>query len=84
MTLLVHMNQTLFFKISMNASERTLLKAEVPIDEMPTGILQFSLFTADWIPVAERIVFINNRLHEFNAKLTAPLVSLDKRGKECF
>jgi hypothetical protein len=65
----------------MNASERTLLKAEVPIEEMPTGILQFSLFTSDWIPVAERIVFINNRLHEFNAKLTTPLVSLDKRGK---
>jgi hypothetical protein len=81
MTLLVHMNQTLFFKISMNASERNLLKAEVPIEEMPTGILQFSLFTADWIPVAERIVFINNRAHEFNAKLTTPLVSLDKRGK---
>jgi hypothetical protein len=84
MTLLVHMNQTLFYKISINASERSLLKAEVPIEEMPTGILQFSLFTPDWIPVAERIVFINNRLHEFNAKLTTPLVSLDKRGKNVF
>ncbi|MES2330601.1 MAG: hypothetical protein V4539_13440 [Bacteroidota bacterium] len=84
MNLLIHMNQTLFFKINMNASERTSLKAEVPIDEMPTGILQLSLFTSDWIPVAERIVFINNRLHEFNAKLATPLVSLDKRGKNVF
>lgn len=84
MILLVHMNQTLFFKISMNASERSLLKAEVPIDEMPTGILQFTLFSSDWLPVAERIVFINNRQHEFNAKLTTALVSLDKRGKNVF
>ncbi|MEO7531235.1 MAG: hypothetical protein ABIS69_07485 [Sediminibacterium sp.] len=81
LNLLVHMNQTLFYKVSLNAAEKTSLTAEVPIDELPSGVLQFSLFTSDWIPVAERIVFVNNRLHEFNAKLTTPLVSLDKRGK---
>ncbi|MEO8172252.1 MAG: hypothetical protein ABI581_04180, partial [Sediminibacterium sp.] len=84
MNLLVHMNQLLFYNIRLNLSEKNLLKAEVPIEEMPTGILQFSLFTSDWIPVSERIVFVNNRQHEFNAKLTTPLVSLDKRGKNVF
>jgi hypothetical protein len=84
MNLLVHMNQSVFYKVSLNASERTLLNAEVPIDEMPTGILQFSLFTSDWIPVAERIVFINNRLHEFNAKVNPQLVNLQRRGKNIF
>jgi hypothetical protein len=84
MTLLVHMNQTLLYKINLNATEKTNLNAEVPIDELPTGILQFSLFTSDWIPVQERIIFVNNRQHEFNAKLTTPLVSLDKRGKNVF
>lgn len=84
MNLLVHMNQNLLFKVSLNATENPLLKAEVPIDELPTGILQFSLFTSDWIPVAERIVFINNRLHEFNAKLTPQLVNLQRRGKNVF
>ncbi|MCW3087106.1 MAG: hypothetical protein JWQ78_492, partial [Sediminibacterium sp.] len=43
--------------------------------------LQFSLFTSDWIPVAERILFVNNHQHEFNAKINTQLVSLDKRGK---
>jgi hypothetical protein len=81
MSLLVHMNQNLLYKINLNASEKTSLNAEVPIDELPTGILQFSLFTSDWIPVQERIIFVNNRQHEFNAKLTTSLVSLDKRGK---
>ncbi len=84
MKLLIHMNQNLFYTISLNATEKTLLNAEIPIDEMPTGILQFSLFSSDWIPIAERIVFINNRLHEFNAKLTPGIVSLDKRGKNVF
>lgn len=84
MTLLVHMNQTLLYKINLNATEKINLNAEVPIDELPTGILQFSLFTSDWIPVQERIIFVNNRQHEFNAKLTTPLISLDKRGKNVF
>ena len=84
MNLLVHMNQNLLYKISLNASERTLLNAEVPIEEMPTGILQFSLFTSDWVPIAERIVFINNRLHEFNAKVLPQQINLQRRGKNVF
>lgn len=81
MNLLVHMDQLLLYKISLNASEKLSLKAEVPIDELPTGILQFSLFSADWIPLAERIVFVNNHLHEFNAKVEPALANLGKRGK---
>ncbi len=84
MNLLVHMNQTLFYKVNLNATEKILLNAAVPIDEMPTGILQFSLFTSDWIPVAERVIFTNNRLHEFNAKVTSQLVSFERRGKNVF
>lgn len=84
LNLLVHMNQTLFYKVNLNATEKTLLNAAVPIDEIPTGILQFSLFTSDWIPVAERIIFINNRLHEFNAKVTPQLVSFERRGRNVF
>ncbi len=84
MNLLVHMNQTLFYKVSMNATEKTLLNAQVPIDELPTGILQFSLFTSDWVPVAERIIFINNRLHEFNAKITPLQISMQRRAKNVF
>lgn len=84
MNLFVHMNQTLLYKISLNSTEKTELNAEVPIDELPTGIVQFTLFTSDWIPVAERVVFVNNRLHEFNSKLNTALVDLGKRGKNVF
>ncbi len=81
LNLFVHMNQSLLYKISLNATEKTALNAEVPIDELPTGILQFTLFTSDWLPIAERVVFVNNRQHEFNTKLNPAMVSLDKRGK---
>jgi hypothetical protein len=79
--LLVHMNQKLFFTARMKVADKLVQQATIPIDSLPTGILQFSLFTSDWIPVAERIVFINNHQHEFNAKIQPQLTSLDKRGK---
>jgi hypothetical protein len=54
------------------------------MDTLPTGLLQFTLFTADWIPVAERVVFVNNRTQEFDAKVSASEISLDKKGKNVF
>lgn len=84
MNLLVHMNQNLFFKVALNATERSILNARIPIDQLPTGILQFTLFTDDWVPVAERLVFINNHTHEFNVRFNTPMVNMDKRGKTVF
>lgn len=81
MNLLVHMNGILLFKVDLNATDRTILNTEIPIDELQTGVLQFSLFTSDWLPIAERIMYINNRLHEFSAKLIPQLTTLTKRGK---
>ncbi len=81
MNLLVHMNGVLLFKVDLNATTQNVLNTQIPIYEMQTGILQFSLFTSDWIPVAERIMYINNRLHEFSAKLVPQLTTLTKRGK---
>jgi hypothetical protein len=81
MKLLVHQNQHLIYTVDFKGEERQVQKAGLPIDELPTGIVQFSLFTKDWIPLAERIVFVNNRLHEFNAKLNVGVSNLNKRGK---
>lgn len=79
--LLVHQHQQLIYTVDFKGEEKLIQKAALPIDELPTGIVQFSLFTEDWKPVAERIVFVNNRLHEFNAKMSIPIIDLKKRGK---
>ncbi|MBX9734183.1 MAG: hypothetical protein K2X37_08975 [Chitinophagaceae bacterium] len=80
-TLMVHMNQEPLFKVAIKMTERTLQRAEIPIDQMPTGILQFTLFNAALQPVAERIIFVNNHLHEFNAKVNPIYTSIEKRAK---
>jgi hypothetical protein len=84
LSLLVHMNQVVLFKVSLNAADKQMLSANIPIEGLNTGILQFSLFSSDWLPIAERIVFVNNREHEFGAKLIPQLVTLTKKGKNVF
>ncbi|MCF8215038.1 MAG: hypothetical protein K9I92_07770, partial [Chitinophagaceae bacterium] len=84
LNLLVHMNQVVLFKVSLNTADKPLLSANIPIEGLNTGVLQFSLFSSDWLPMAERIVFVNNREHEFGAKLIPQLVTLTKKGKNVF
>ncbi|MFM2232666.1 MAG: hypothetical protein RJB31_1367 [Bacteroidota bacterium] len=84
LNLLVHMNQIVLFKVKLNTADKQLLSANIPIEGLNTGILQFSLFSEDWLPLAERIVFVNNREHEFGAKLIPQLVTLTKKGKNVF
>ncbi|MEI7588371.1 MAG: hypothetical protein WCJ68_02670 [Chitinophagia bacterium] len=84
MRLLVHQNQLILYKVDFKGEERQVQKVGLPIDELPTGVVQFSLFTNDWQPIAERIILVNNRLHEFNAKLTVDIANVSKRSKNVF
>ncbi len=81
MILLVHMNRVALYQVAINITDNAKINAELPLNELPTGLLQFTLFTSDWIPVAERVLFINNHAHEFSVTLTTPLINAEKRGK---
>ena len=81
MVLLVHMNRVALDQVAINMTDKTKLNAEIPLQDLPTGLLQFTLFTSDWIPVAERVLFVNNRSHEFTVELSTPLINVEKRGK---
>jgi hypothetical protein len=81
MILLVHMNQVVLYRITLNAEEKTVLNSEIPVSNLPTGLVQFTLFSSDWLPIAERVVFINNRSHAFDVKVSAPLVNMNGKGK---
>jgi len=81
MKMLVHQNQRVLYKVDFKGEERITQKASLPIEEFPTGVVQISLFTDDWLPIAERIILVNNRLHEFNAQVSVQIANLKKRGK---
>lgn len=81
MHLLVHMNGIGLYQVAINMSEKTRVNSSISLNGLPSGLLQFSLFTSDWVPVAERIVFIKNRSHEFDVKLTPVLTNIEPKGK---
>lgn len=83
-TLYVHKEGQLLFKAGLDMTARKSLRANIPIAELTTGVLQFTLFDPGWTPIAERIVFVNNRLHEFGAKIIPQLINVSKRAKNVF
>jgi hypothetical protein len=69
------------FKIKLNLSEESSISSTIPLTGLPTGILQITLFDAGWIPVSERIVFVNNKEFQLPAGVTCTVKNLTKRGK---
>src|SRR5882757_983644 len=76
-----HMNQSVVYKAAVNLTARNSAIAEIPTDTLPTGVLQVTLFDANWAPLAERVVFINNRRRLFDVQVTTLERSTEKRGK---
>ncbi|GAA4309327.1 hypothetical protein [Compostibacter hankyongensis] len=55
----------------------------IPVDGLPSGILQITLFRADGMPLAERLVFVRNN-DELPMRLTTQELNLGARGKSSF
>lgn len=79
--LVATINQQLVYKASINLSTKKMVSGSIPVTNLQTGILQLTLFDANWIPVAERVLFVNNGLHEFFPELNLVSKRLTKRGK---
>ena len=80
MHLLVHRNLTLRYKLDINMAAKTSISSEIMLNDLSTGIVQFTLFNANWIPVAERIIFVNNHSHSFYPQIFLIKKDLSKRG----
>jgi hypothetical protein len=78
---IAHMNQHEVYKSRVNLSVKTSGVGEIPIAELPSGILQITLFDANWVPIAERVVFVNNNDYEFFPDVRVLEKSTKPRGK---
>ena len=76
-----HMHQHLVYKAKINLEENFMSGGTIPTGQLPTGVLQLTVFTADYLPVAERIIFINNHDYLFRPEMAMQQKSLVHRGK---
>ncbi len=74
------MQQRLMYSAKINMAKKITVTAPIETDSLPDGVLQLTIFNADQIPVAERIVFINHGNYSFVTDLHAVEKNLDKRG----
>ncbi len=78
---LMYMYQKVFYKTGLKITATEPFTGMVPINSLPGGIMQLTVFDANWQPVAERVAFINNNNFTINAAVNSKEISTKKRGK---
>lgn len=81
LTVIATIHQQEVYKVKINLSSKQKAIAEIKTKELPTGVLQITVFDADWLPVAERILFVNNQQYEFFPSLNIIAKGLNRREK---
>ena len=69
------------YKATVDLSTNFMTSGMIPTDNLPSGILQVTLFNSNWQAVAERITFVNNNDYLFLADIIDLGKNLGKRGK---
>jgi len=80
LTIIAHMHQHLVYKAKINLEENFMSGGTIPTGQLPTGVLQVTVFTDMNIPVAERVVFVNNNEYSFTPQLAILSKNTNKRG----
>ncbi|HTE13346.1 MAG TPA: hypothetical protein VK645_20345 [Chitinophagaceae bacterium] len=78
--IIAYMNQQLVYYAKVNLSSNTITSGIIPTKQLPSGILQVSVFDKNFKPVAERVTFVNNHDYEFDADAWIPVLNKNKRG----
>ncbi len=75
------MHQQMVFKTGFNLKESSSVKKNIPAAQLPTGILTITVFDKEAMPVAERVLFINNEDYFIVPKIEMQHWGLNKRAK---
>ena len=80
-TVFAQMHQQTVYAAKINLKVRTTATAPILTDSLPDGIMQVTLFNKMQVPLAERIVFINNNNFSFITDLHIVEKKITARGK---
>lgn len=75
------LGQERVYKAKANLTDTKVTSGSIPVTGFPSGILQVTVFSDNWEPIAERIMMINNENYEFDAKVNTPELNTNFRAK---
>jgi hypothetical protein len=78
--IIAYMNQQLVYYAKVNLTANTVTSGMIPTKQLPSGILQITVFDKNFKPQAERVTFVNNHDYEFDADAWIPVFNKSKRG----
>jgi len=81
LTIIGHMHQHLVYKARINLDDNFMSGGTIPTGQLPSGVLVLTLFDANMMPVAERVVFVNNHEYLFDPELSVQIKGVTRRGK---
>jgi hypothetical protein len=61
-----------------------MINGEIPVAQLPTGILQITVFNKSNKPLAERLVFVNSGDYKPKDKFTLDTIGLSPRGRNTY
>ncbi len=82
--LVATVHQQLVYMANVKLLDAASIGGAIPTEALPTGVMQVTLFSNDWVPLAERICFVNNNEALFEPEVGFKALGLGKRGKNTF
>lgn len=79
--LLVEINNNVIYENEIMFEDYPSVIGHLVTDSLPSGILHFTVFNSEGIPLAERLSFVNNGEYRADAAVNAVKVSTEKRGQ---
>ncbi|RZK43818.1 MAG: TonB-dependent receptor [Pedobacter sp.] len=78
LNLLVQQNGNVYFGVKIPTT-RNVATTSLPKSELPSGIITLTLFDSNNVPVAERLIFTDNKLDKIDLQVDALKESYNKR-----
>lgn len=72
------------YYVSKAKVDKQVLIANIPRSKLPSGVVQFTLFSVTNQPIAERLIFNKNKLDVIDLKLNSSDASSLRKGKSSF
>ncbi len=81
LTIMVISHQDLVYKSAVDLTSKSIADGYIQTDKFPNGVIQITILDANRVPVAERVVFVNNHQSEFITQVKNELTNFTKKGK---
>jgi hypothetical protein len=77
-------NDVIVFSLPLQLNGKKIVQGILPLDKLPSGVLQLTVFNSNNQPLAERLVFVDNDDYKTGIDFKMEAIDLNPRKKNVF